>query len=217
MSVVYIAGTLTNALDYADYMRAPADRVPSNITDPVKIRHRIDEMIAKDAVTAAGLSITGVLAAVKVHCDDPNIGNFELMGPSPYRRGQVATAFCNWLTSKMPGQFSRSLRYGETTSAHLVFGWDIHTILKVASFELLAYNQGQSSIGQVTLPVRLWHSPLGVYDPLDVLLSTSERSALDLGGVMRYCGISADIETLDGQLEATKRLVSVAQLAGQDA
>jgi len=160
--------------------------------------------------------MTAVLASIVILGGNGNVV-YQQIAKDPIQRGKVALPLINYLKETYPEQFANSLRYGDSDPQTSIFGFNLKQVLRIAAFEVLHRNAESPDIEKVSIPVRLWHNPTGVYDPLDVLLPSSDRRDLDLYSLIRYFGIQATPEDLSTssqrQAEVAKSLVEHAQLA----
>lgn len=131
-------------------------------------------------------------------------------------RGKVALPLLSYLKENYPAQFGNSLRLADAEPTTIIFGFNIKQVLRIAAFEVLKRNVGAQDFDQVQVPVRLWHNPIGVYDPFDVLLPAADQRDLDLYSMLRYFGLEANVEELtidaSAQAHAVCDLVQAAQL-----
>ena len=101
----------------------------------------------------------------------------------------VAQQFLNFIISIAPRQFSTSVRFGDTEPTSLFFGFDIKEGLRIAAAQVLQNNMTLSVAKKMLIPVRLWHNPMGVFDPLDIMLNGSERSHFDAESLLKFFGL----------------------------
>jgi len=160
--------------------------------------------------------MVGMLASMYILAANGEV-MYQHTAAAPVRRGEVALPLINYLKETYPDQFASSLRHGDAAPQVIIFGFNLKQVLRIAAFEVLQRNAEARDIEQVHIPVRLWHNPVGVYDPLDVLLPSSDQRDLDLYSVLRYFGVQATAEELSisskRQAEVVKALVEHAQLA----
>jgi hypothetical protein len=173
------------AADGLDFYSDPRERVNRQWRDPSKIAGRIEEIQAERQMEAGTMSMVGTLTSAYVIDKDGNTV-FDIKSRKPGERCSVAMPFLQWFMQEFGEQFADSLRFGETTPQATIFGLRLKQFLKVAAFEVLGLNINKSDAEQVHIPVRLWHNPIGVYDPAEVMLTGPERKDLDLIALMQY-------------------------------
>lgn len=158
-----------------------------------------------------------VLASVAVHDVDGKT-LYQQTATDPISRGKVAIPLLGFFRENYPRQFSASLRHGTDADADvLIFGFSIKQILRIAAAEVLGRNAEAPDTEQLPLPVRLWHNPTGVFDPLDILLPVGDRKELDVYSLLRFFKLEAtplEMATDASKLaDVTRLLVERAQLA----
>lgn len=155
--------------------------------------------------------MVGMLASVCVMTEGHTV--FTQVAKEGASRGTVAAAFIRYLLDSFPNQFADTLRFGDTDPEAVFFGFNLKQVLRIAAFEILQL----SGDDRVAVPVRLWHNPAGVYDPVDILLPANDRRDLDLYSLLRYFGIEATAqevaESAERQAAVVSALVGRAQLA----
>jgi hypothetical protein len=104
-------------------------------------------------------------------------------------RCRVALPLINFLKEQLPAQFANSLRYGDWEPDATILGFNVKEVLRIAAFEVLYRNARSPIAERVAVPVRLWHNPVGAYDPLDVMLPKADQTDLDLYSLMRYLNV----------------------------
>jgi hypothetical protein len=220
---IFVGATIVGAPDAAQYF-GPI-KVPGNMSKAATIAtHRAK---VEDARTMHMLLAPTTLS--DVHSHRPMIGMlasvavvgqdgkelYSQVAETP-ERGKVALPFINFLKEAYPGQFPDALRHADAIPRTIVFGFNIKQILRIAAFEILGNNVTAEAIETAYVPVRLWSSPVGVIDPLDILLSKDDQRDLDLYSVFRYLGILVDRDALLGnalsQAHYVKNLADKAQL-----
>jgi hypothetical protein len=222
LDTVYIGATAQMATDGLDFYSDPRERVSKQWKDPNKIAGRIQEIQDERQLEAGTMSMVGTLTSAFVIDKNGNTV-FDIKSRSPGQRCSVAMPFLQWFMQEFGEQFADSLRFGETTPQATIFGLRLKQYLKVAAFEVFGQNINKSDAEQVHIPVRLWHNPVGVYDPAEVMLTGPERKDLDLIALMQYMRTTLpngkpstsllDLEA-DAQAQAfvTKQLVERGQL-----
>jgi len=160
--------------------------------------------------------MTGVLTSAFIATRE-GVVLFNQTAPEPGHRGTVAIPFLASLLNAYPTQFSDSLSRGDSEAQVVIFGFNIKEILRTVAFEVLGYNKQQNDFVQV--PVRFWKDPVGVYDPVDVMLTADFKKDLDLWSLCRYFGINVNPDELarsaEQQASLARELVVAAQLVIQ--
>jgi len=229
---LYIGATIVGSPDAESYF-GPI-KVPGNMSKAAtieaykqKIREAREDhcVIAPTAFAGSVLAndkkydnachkaMVGMLASVVV-LDQMGTVLYQQKAEAPFTRGKVALPFMNFLTQTFPRQFADSLRHGDTEPQGILFGFNIKSVLRIAAFEILKGNVGAADIDRMRVPVRLWHSVQGVFDPLAVLLPADEQRDMDIYSALRYFGIEAGDLQSSSQVQAitVKALVEAAQL-----
>ena len=102
--------------------------------------------------------------------------------------GMVAKGFVDYLIQTFPRQFSAHIAHGDTENNTLIFGFGVDEVLRIAAFEIIRANLKLPVESRMDVPVRLWHNPLGVYDPFEIALSATHRKDINLDGLLKFVG-----------------------------
>lgn len=232
-TALYIGATMRAAGDASTYM-GPV-RVPRSMSKATTINAHIaevnqqrqndaaappqayaDSTLAGDRRYENRIQRPGLAMLTSVIILDRN-GNqvYAQETTGPQLRGKVAVPLLSYLKEAYPHQFSDNLRYSDGTPDAAIFGFNIKQVLRIAAFEVLKRNQSEDT--KIQVPVRMWHNPIGCYDPYDVLLPSPDQKDLDIFSLMRYFGIAeASPEELATsallQAQVARELVLAAQL-----
>lgn len=235
---IFIGATLQGAADGADHF-GPI-KVPGTMSKEAtiaahreKVRAARDEHLNFKALGFAGSILanddvyenhaqrpmTAVLASITV-LNQKGAVEYHQEAKDPIQRGKVALPLINYLKEAYPRQFASSIRFSDADADVAIFGFNLKQVLRIAAFEVLKRNTDRTTrpegVDQVSMPCRLWYNPVGVYDPLTVLLPDSDRRDLDLYSLLRYFGIQATAAELavssQKQAEVVRELVERTQL-----
>jgi len=225
---IFIGATIRGAEDGGTFLKPCEPGGNYNFGSP-KYNAKLEELesnrassLAADPEMHADCSAhrpcVGTLASVFVM----NRHGDVLLQQTTKKAGQrcvLALPFINWLLENFRGQFASSLTGEEIEKQTLIFGFDVKEVIKIAAFEILGRNVHEEEvIDRIAVPVRLWHNPVGVYDPYDVLLSKTDKKDLDLNGLLRYFDVTATrdelIQDSQRQAEVAAQLVEAGQLVG---
>lgn len=160
--------------------------------------------------------MVGVLASAVILDKDGTCVYTQVLKTGELSRARVALPLINFLREAYPRQFATSLRYGDADPDASLFGFNLKQVLRIAAAEVLHRNTQVTDAERVVVPVKLWHNPVGVYDPFDVLLPSNDQKDLDLYSLLRYYNVETTAEELATsslrQAETVKTLVERAQL-----
>jgi len=151
---------------------------------------------------------TAVLASAYVMDNDGNV-LYSQAAPAPHERGKVALPLLRFLMETFPRQFGNSLRHSDAEPDSIIFGFNIREVLRIAAVEVLKRNAEDPDHATV-VPVRLWHNPIGCYDPLDVVLPTNCRKSFDLYSLFKYLGIEVDDKFITNAEQLAKKAQAIA-------
>ena len=182
MSTYFIGTVFRTVAGWQEVAITPT--APSNYKKPEKIVEYITQALNDQQYEAMLSPLTGALARVCV-LDEKQ----ETIYSSSDGDQQVGMAFMSWLLSKFPTHFGDALRDDDAYPSDILIGFGIKRALKVAAFEVLQYNKSLPLGAKLNVPVRLWHNPIGVYDPEDILVKTKDAKVIDLMTIMRELGV----------------------------
>jgi hypothetical protein len=222
-NALFVGATLRSASDGNSYLAAV--KVPGSyrVGSPKYVEKKSElEQERADAFQAPASAfndgpfhrpLTGILHSVVVLNREGSTVFSATMSPDNPQRGTVAAQLVRYLTATFPTQFAESLAHGDADTHSLIFGFDIKEILRLVGLEVLGYNAQRRDF--VPVPVRLWHNPLGVYNPVDVFLSASDKKDLDLWSLVRYFNIQAEPRELARDAMRQAQVASELVAAGQ--
>jgi hypothetical protein len=184
----YFVGTIFKPRD--DWQNIAVEpQAPSNYRDPAKIAAFVENAREEQRGDVAVAAITGKLHSVCVLDEDQ-----EPVYRSNDGDKNVGAAFAGWLANKFPLHFADALRNADAFPNDVIIGFAVKRALKVAAFEALMNNVRLPVGAKVRVPVRLWHNPVGVYDPEDLLMSSQEKKAVNWRIMAYELGVSIPME-----------------------
>ena len=80
------------------------------------------------------------------------------------------------------------MRDADAYPQDILFGFGIKQVLKVAAFERMRADKDKEF--KPAVPVRLWHNPVAVYDPGEMLLTAREEKVIAWETVAQALGVT---------------------------
>jgi len=232
-SEIFVGATVAVAQDWAQY--AAGVKISKSVTTDKTRERKLEEGTTLRHEQAAALptaypdstvpNITdfadnqlyhpGTAVLASAHVMD-NAGNvlYSQAAPSPHERGKVALPLLRFLMETFPRQFGSSLRYSDAEPDSIVFGFNVKHVLRIAALEVFKRNAADPAHA-TAVPVRLWHNPVGCYDPLDVVIPSADRKSFDLYSLFKYLDIQVDLEKITTSAEMLAKAAQAVAVKAQ--
>jgi len=216
---LFIGATMRAAADAREYMDEV--KLPAQFTNPgtvkavAKRRELEEERTAQydwpAMVWSAGIYHQPVLALLSSAAIVDRGGGIIWAGTqrSERTRAEIATPFLGKLQELCPKQFGVSLVDSTTETSNILFGFNLKEVLRIAALEYIKELPGSH------LPIRLWHNPVGVYDPVDIILPSAAQKVIATRALCEYLGIEADMGAVATDCVHAAQLARKITLAAQ--